>query len=216
MTLRVLLGALTLCLAGAASAAPVTIHTTVSAMDNLYYTDWGHWWTEPVDGEGADGALNDGLPAQAVDWAFQSGDRLDILASGWVIDDGPLETDAAGNYRPDAVCQPDCTFKDGHLRNLPVYSLIGIWSTSAEEIVPLTDDPLTLTAPFYIGLEAALVVPESSGALYLFLAENDGHFADNSGYYDVRIDLTPVPLPGAALLMASALGALVSRARRRS
>src|SRR5690606_3879612 len=118
------------------------------------------------------------------------------------------------NYLADAVCQPNCTFKDGNLRNLPVYSLIGIWSTSADSITPITADPLTLTAPFFIGLEAWLAVPEGFGDLYLFLGENDGYFADNSGFYNVSIGVTEVPLPGAALLLASALGVLVGRRRR--
>ncbi len=194
----------TLLLAGAVQAAPVVINTDVESTDNLFFSDWGHWWTGVEDE-----ALGEGTPASAVNWAFNGGDSLHITASGWVVDDGPFSTNPAGQYLPDAACQPDCTFQDGFFRNLPVYSLIGVWSTSPDAIIPITENPLTLTAPFFIGLEAWLTVPQGFGELYLFLANNDGYFADNSGSYQVSIALTPIPRPAAAWFMLSALASLL-------
>ena len=49
-----------------------------------------------------------------------------------------------------------------------------------------------------------LVVPTFANPLYLFMATNDGIFADNRGAYDVWIE--EVPVPSVLLLMLAGLG----------
>ena len=50
----------------------------------------------------------------------------------------------------------------------------------------------------------ALQIPSATN-LFLFLAENDGLFADNSGYYNVNIDVQFVPIPASGVLLLSGL-----------
>ena len=103
---------------------------------------------------------------------------------------------------------------DGNFRGLPVYSLIGMWSTSADDITPVSG---MLSQPFFIGTSLLLNlagIPNEAN-LYLFLAENDGIFRDNSGSYLVDIDVQPVPLPASALLfMSGLLGVFATRIRK--
>jgi hypothetical protein len=99
-----------------------------------------------------------------------------------------------------------------------VYSLIGIWSRSVTEIVPFyTDDHgwadiNSGLGLLLIGSGRNLIVPGGGSSAYLFLAVNDGGFADNSGAFNVAI--TPVPLPGALGLMGASLAALFGMRRR--
>ena len=199
---RIFLSIIASLLTGTAVAAPITVDHTVDGEDNLFHTDWGHWWT--AEGE----ALGKGKPARPVDFVFSAGQTVDISAEGWVVDDGPFATDPSGQYRDDAECQPYCGFGDGFFRYLPVYSLIGVWSTSEAWITPITEEPFTVTAPFFIGVEKSLIVPAGFGDLYLFLGENDGIFSDNSGSYHVSLLITPVPSPGALVLLLGGLMAM--------
>lgn len=191
-----------------ASAATVSIDTTVDSRDNLYYTNWGHWYTLPSDEALANPAS---FAAHAVNvngsgFNFAGYSGLTLTATGSVVDNGPNATDANGD-----TCNPTCLFNDGFFRKLPAYSLIGIWSSSATEIVPLTDN--WLTSIFFVGTNAQLQIPSVTSA-YLFLAENDGYFNDNSGHYNVHIEASVVPVPAAGPLMLSGL-ALLHLVRRR-
>ena len=163
----------------------------VDGMDNLYFTDWGHIYPEAL-GTGQDvTAVESGGSA----FNFSGAIGVNITASGHVVDNGMTATDANGDPN---------MFMDGNFRGLPVYSLIGIWSSTANEITPIGDP---LTAPFFIGtalMLSALDIPNSPN-LFLFLAENDGLFADNSGYYDVYIDVQFVPIPASGVLLLSGL-----------
>jgi hypothetical protein len=197
----------------ASSAYSVTIQQTVDGHDNLFYTDWGHWFTQPTDhGLGEPGSQ----AASAVPFNFGGLGTISISATGVVTED------LTASYNPDGVCVSQCEsalFEGTELRapGLPVYSLIGIWSSSATEIVPFyTDDHgwadiNSGLGLLLIGSGRNLVVPGGSSA-YLFLAVNDGGFADNSGAFNAAI--TAVPLPGALGLMCAGLATLFGLRRR--
>ena len=178
------------------SMASLNVHAlmiteTVDGMDNLYFTDWGHIYPE---------ALNTGQDVTAVQsggsaYNFSGAVGINITASGQVVDNGVTPTDANGDPN---------MFMDGNFRGLPVYSLIGIWSSSETQITQIGDP---FAAPFFIGTSlmlSALDIPNSPN-LFLFLAENDGIFADNSGYYKVKLDVQFVPIPASGVLLLSGL-----------
>lgn len=196
------------------NAYALMITETVGGRDNLYFTEWGHFYTLPDDN-----ALNnpDSNPASVVSFNgsafdFSGAAGINITATGFVVDDGPNATDANGNFNE---------FMDGNFRQLPAYSLIGIFSTTADVITPLVDPFMhefgnPQTGPFFIGTQLFLDLAGISNVtnLYLFLAENDGVFKDNFGYYDVNLKV--VPLPASALLFMSGLLAMFSTRIRRN
>ena len=208
-----------------ASAYSVTIEQAVDGHDNLFYTDWGHWFTQPGDRGVAEPGSQ---AASVVSWGgsgfnFAGFDSISISASGAVVEDG----DAA--FNPDGVCVSQCGdlyFQNSDFRapGLAVYSLIGLWSKSATEIDPFYDE---LNDPYgwrditsglgllLIGSARELVVPDFSSA-YLFLAVNDGGFADNSGSFDARITAS-VPEPSSVFLVLAGLAGLcLARMRGRT
>lgn len=193
-----------------ASAYSVTINQAVGGTDNLYYTDWGHWYTV-WDNDHAIGNPAS-VAASAVSlggsaFNFSGFDTLSVSASGIVVDRGVTATGPDG-------CAPSCGSEDSIFRLLPVYSLIGIWSSSATEILPFGDWTNTSSGLglLEIGSLADLTVPDFASA-YLFLAENDGYFDDNSGHYDVTI-VASVPEPAPLALLAVGLFAIVMMRRR--
>lgn len=189
------------------NAHALLITDTVGGMDNLYFADWGHVFNEGLGDGSQFNALGTGVAASAVVsgvsvFNFTGANTINISATGLVVDDGQTQTDANG--------EPS-DFMDGNWRGLPAYSLIGVWSTSATEIMP----PIgSLSDPFFIGTQLFLSlvdIPQVS-ELYLFLAENDGLFGDNSGSYEVTLDVQYVPIPASGLLLLSGLaGLFVSR-----
>ncbi len=125
--------------------------------------------------------------ARAFDFSGYS--NLFVTATGCIVDAG-------------ATCTgPDGT--GGVFRGLPVYSMIGLWSSTGGSIT-------AIGGAFFIGSVANLVVP-GGGPAYLFLAENDGIFSDNSGQYNVSIEAVPEP----TTLTLMALGGLLIGARQR-
>jgi hypothetical protein len=201
--------------AGFASASPIVIDELVDSHTNLFYSSWGHWFTQD-----SDGALH--APASVAARAVQFGGSsfnfsdyysLNIQASGSVV--AHFETNTGPDGCENATA---CTFKDGFFRKLPVYNLIGIWSKSATEIIPFGDwkDINSGLGLLSIGSGRSLAIPKSPFS-YLFLAVNDGGFADNSGEFRVHIAATPEPgylsmLLGGVLL----LGAFSHRQRAES
>ncbi|MDB6060758.1 MAG: hypothetical protein JWM78_861 [Verrucomicrobiaceae bacterium] len=194
-----------------APAYSVSIEQTVDSRDNLYYTDWGHWFTTA-----ADNALGnpDSNPASSVaqngtPFNFADFTTLSINASGSVIDHFGTATGPDGD-----TCTPNCLFNDGYFRKLPAYSLIGIWSSSATEIVPFGDwkDLTSGLGLLFIGSHLDLTIPSFPSA-YLFLAENDGGFADNFGKYTVQL-VASVPEPGSLALLVVGFAMLIVTRRR--
>lgn len=187
-----------LCFTHTASASLIGIDT-VDGKNSLYYETWGHPYTGAWGGENAEegNARNVGNPARAfeassgVPYGFMSGDNIQVTATGCVVDSGSSCTD------------PD--YLGGDFRLLPVYALIGIWSTSSTSITPIDSiitNPGFVNPAFLIGSSLNLLVPDVSSPLYLFMATNDGNFSDNSGAYTVRIDkLSSVPAPSVIWLM---------------
>jgi len=167
---------------------------SVEGVNSLYAQDWGHSYTEDSVFNNAGrfknnqmSALRRGQSARAFEivtgsaYGFTSGDKLQINAGGCVVD-----------------AARSCTgpgYRGWLFRNLPVYSLIGLWSTEATEITALDLTP-GVNPAFFIGSLLDIIVPEFSSPLYLFMATNDGYFSDNSGAYSVRIDnLSQIPSP---------------------
>lgn len=198
-----------------AAAATISIDQTVDSRDNLYYTDWGHYYTLPED---LTFQNPDSNPAKYISFNgsafnFSGYSSVAITASGSVVDHFDMATDANGDQ-----CNPTCLFHDGNWHGLTAYALIGIWSTTADKITPIGDPH---TAPFFVGTGLTLNIPASS-SLYLFLAENDGGFGDNSGHYNVHLEVTDglttpqVPVPAALPLFASALAGMSLIRRRKT
>lgn len=127
----------------------------VSGFANLYQN------TDP-------GTINGSIPPVPVpSLCLAPGGQVDIVATGCVID--------AGSF---------CTGPNGSaslFRGLPVYSLIGRWSTNPAVL----DNAGVASPPFFVGAGATLTAPAGTGPYYLFLADNDGIFADNGGAYSV-------------------------------
>jgi hypothetical protein len=71
-------------------------------------------------------------------------------------------------------------------------------------------------AVFLVGSSSRIFVPGMPQA-YLFLAENDGDFADNSGFYTATITASraSVPEPASALLLLTSLLGLFAIRRKR-
>ena len=167
---------------------------------------------------------------------FAGFNLLDFTTVGFVQDNGIGEgisiTDADGLLM--GTGQPT-NFPSPNFWGLPVYSLIGIFSTTADYITPLAttveqaQDVANLGDPslsaFSIGTALSLDISSFSNvpALYLFLGENDGYFLDNGlvdesmniGAYDVTIEAV-VPLPAAFWLFASSLIAVFGMAKNRA
>jgi hypothetical protein len=102
------------------------------------------------------------------------GQQIQISAGGCVADYGTQCTGPNG-------------FPDLY-RGLRVYSLIGQWSHSPTALNSST----VASTPFFVGSSATLNAPSAAGDYYLFLAENDGAFTDNTGAYSVTASWTPM------------------------
>lgn len=181
-----------ICVTGFSQAASALLigEDTVDGRNSLYSDDWGHSYNTGAGNEF--NALGRGNAARAFEvdsmsYGFSSGDLLQISAGGCVVDAGSSCT------------APD--YAGGTFRALPVYSLIGLWSTNATSINPF--ELLSGVNPaFFIGDLLDIVVPDAISPLYLFLATNDGTFTDNSGAYSVRIDkISQVPTPPVLYLL---------------
>ena len=132
-----------------------------------------------------------------VHFSFSPGTQLQITAGGNVVDNGDTATGPAGDPG-----------ESWDFRALPVYALIGIWSSDPS--LDSSDDPVG--DPFLIGSGGLFEVPWAGNPLYLVLAENDGIFWDNSG--DYAVTLTAVPLPSTLLLLGGTLPLLWLRGKK--
>jgi hypothetical protein len=175
------------------SSAHATVIThTVLGTDNLYNTAWfGNPFPGAIGTPGATDArsVQDG----GVGFDFSPFGSVLQIATGSVVDAGSTATDADG--------------LEWLFRGLPVYSLIGIWSS--------TDTSITaIGSAFFVGTSATIIVPTAMPA-YLFLAENDGIFSDNSGSYRVTLTVVAVPEPGTLCLLGLGLLGMGAARRRR-
>jgi len=170
------------------AATVITIDYEVTGLDSLYYSNWGHAYNVSGAGNQYD-ALGRGVAAGHVDYSFSSGQLLDVAAWSCVVDAATSCTSPNGY--------------SGQFRGLDVYSLIGIWSTSESSIDAVGD-------AFVVGSSINLVAPSVIGSLYLYLAENDGIFADNYAHDHYHVSITTqspsaVPAPAALWLFCSGL-----------
>lgn len=205
-----LIVALSVVFSASANASPFTFDDVVDSHDNLFFTDWGHWYT--TDDDAALGAVGSNaaraMQSAGTSFNFSAFDTLKISATGAVQAHGSVETG------PDGCHKLDCSLHDGNFRMLPMYGLIGIWSSSATEILPFGDwkDLTSGLGLLYIGNFATLSIPDFPAA-YLFLATNDGAFSDNSGEFEVKF-VADIPEPGMlALLCAGIIGVAMMRKR---
>lgn len=222
-----------------AMAAPMvgSFEDMVDARANLYHTGWGHSYTQPIPDDYTSNTpgldligLDTGLPARAMETApnsgiaiaFTPGQEFNIEVPLWsrVVDLEVHETDAMGvpwdaTYRQN----PDnLGFWGFDFRELRVYGLIGMWSTSATSLVPYNpgNDPFD-QLPFLVGYGFRAFVPQYHGQLYLYLANNDGFFDDNFSSYNVYVtlrELRVVSEPSTLALFAGGLLLLTAAARR--
>ena len=135
-------------------AQAATSNIFVPGTTNLYNvtTDW------PSGG---------GTDAVVVPIPLAPSQAISITATGCAVDGGSA-----------------CTGPDGgswNFRGLPVYSLIGRWSTSSTTL----DDSTAVGPSFFVGSSASLSAPSGTGTYYLFLGDNDGVFGDNGAGYNV-------------------------------
>jgi hypothetical protein len=133
----------------------LTASIAVSGFANLYQ----NW--QGMDGYSTGGAQ----PAVSTGINACSGGTVTVTSTGCAVDDGP-----------------NCTGPNGYadlFRGLPVYALIGAWSTDPSVLTADT----AASAPFFVGADATLTAPTGAGPYYLFLGENDGNFGDNGAGY---------------------------------
>ncbi|MEM7252108.1 MAG: PEP-CTERM sorting domain-containing protein [Pseudomonadota bacterium] len=201
--------ALSVCIQAKASLLPggglpsTTLFDTVNGQANLYFDDWGHAYNLDNDDLEFD-ALGDGFAPSAFSqgglaFDFSGFGAIIVDAFGFVVDFGMTPTGPAGT-----------SVEMWDFRGLPVYNLIGIWSSTPGAITPVGD-------AFHVGANALLTVP--TGPSYLFFGNNDGMFHDNEGFYNVFISTpggttTQVPEPTPLILLATGLVALALRGRR--
>ena len=177
-------------------ALATTYKHKVNSRDNLYNTDWAGnpyseiWnsgcWQPYANALNTPGALDaravKDRKGNVVD--FSNG-LISISAKGKVVDAGKKRTNANGY--------------DWLFRGLYVYSLIGIWSSTTNSITAIGN-------AFFIGTKGDFFSPLEPA--YLFLANNDGLFSDNTRHYKVTIDYSSniaVPIPASIWFFASAL-----------
>lgn len=232
--------ALGLGMAQNAAAAPMvgSFEDLVDAQANLYHTNWGHSYTAPIPDPYTSLTpgleligLDTGIPARAMETSFGSGVAIvftpgqeftiDVPLWSRVVDLAVHETDAMGipwdsTYRQDPATWGFWGFD---FRNLRVYGLIGMWSTSATSLVPYNPggDPFD-QLPFLVGYGFTSFVPQFHGQLYLYLANNDGFFNDNISSYNVYVtlrELRQVSEPSTLALLGAGL-LLITAASRRS
>jgi hypothetical protein len=112
------------------------------------------------------------------DWLYPTGGAWDATpVAGLEVVNGATVTISATGCA--SLVGSNCFGPNGTnqvYRGLPVYSLIGAWSTSPTELTGST----VVGQSFFIGSSATLAAPSGPGPYYLFVAFNDGHFADNS------------------------------------
>lgn len=186
----------------------VIVNTTVPENSNLYFADWGHAYDNPAMFPGSEfNALGQGFAPAAVAYTFSANQALSIGATGCM------------KYGPAYPCIGPNGNNGWIFRGNPVYSLIGIWSSDDDSIVPTS-------SVFFIGSGTALSAPNVAGNLYLFLAFNDGNYVDNTSgtFFSVTLDITErpvdpeppeVPEPPAVALLGIALLALTVRRLKR-
>lgn len=213
--------ALLLCMLGMLPATthaltvPVTLTHQVGGKDNLYYDSWGH----PYDGDFV-GHPNKGERAGAVElggsaFNFAGYDFFNVTATGTVMDNGSYSTLPDGTYLPEGA-PPGGGDPPGSLSwTLPVYALIGIWSSDPSDIIPLTPFVGDNNPAFYIGSSNQINIPNVPFA-YLFLGDNDRMFFDNDGFYEVMMVASVIPLPNALVLLIAGLLPLLLVRRRAS
>lgn len=170
------------CLLCANNVHALTFTDTIPGSHNLYHDDWGHPYNITGGGNELDALGRGEAPLSfGSGLAFAPNQSISITATGCTVDDGLLCTEPGGY--------------DSLFRGLPVYSLIGVWSSDANTINPVEEEP---NPAFFIGSTLDLITPDYPDNLYLFLATNDGIFSDNPDdfFYTVTVnDSTSVPEP---------------------
>lgn len=193
-----------------AIASAALIEGSVSSTDNLFYTTWNGTFEV---GAHPDYMAEGSQAAQSFagfNFVANGVTSFSISLSGAVKDAGEFATGPDGCPNPADACY----FKDGNYNSQPVYSVIGVWSISKDSIDYISDGGWE-EAVLYIGSGGNFTVPVGYENAYLFLAENDGYYLDNTDGNSYSVSVNTVPVPAAAWLFASALIGLGTMARKR-
>jgi len=180
----------------AVSANATLLQDTVSSRDNLFYTDWNGFFN-PADLPDYEAPGSQAAQSLPFDFVLNNVDSFVMTVTGEVVDAGPHATGPDGCPNPSDPCYFDPAGNNGLYNFLPAYSVIGVWSTTPDIINFITPAGGTswIDALIPVGSGGLFDVPTGYPSAYLFLAENDGFFTDNSpiGEYEVTISLVPVP-----------------------
>jgi hypothetical protein len=120
--------------------------------------------------------IGDTPPVLATTAPICPGTQLQVIASGCVVSFGPS---CIGPDGSDDTPYGGLPVYGG----LPIYSLIGQWGTSPKGLTAAT----VAGDSFFVGSNIVLAAPSEPGSYFLYLAENDGKFYDNSGAYSVTV-----------------------------
>lgn len=191
------------------------LQSTVSSRDNLFYTDWNGFFI-PAELPDYQAPGSQAARSLAFDFGQAGIDSFRMRVTGEVVDAGPFATGPDGCPDPNAPCYFNPDGNEGIYNFNPAYSVIGVWSTTPDTINFIT--PLGgngwIDALISVGSGGTFHVPMGYDSAYLFLAENDGNFADNDPMGDYTVTISLIPVPNVAWLFGSAL-LVLGFARRR-
>lgn len=202
-------------MASSTLAGAAIINGSVSSRDNLFYTNWEGTFAPGTNPDFESAGSQAAQAFAGFDFIANGVTSFTINVSGSVVDAGIYATGPDGCPNPADLCYFNPNNNNGIYNYKPAYSVIGVWSTTADAINYISDGGW-IESLVYIGSGGNLLVPQGYDHAYLFLAENDGNYSDNDpvGYYSVSVNT--VPVPAAAWLFGSALMGLGALGRKRT
>jgi hypothetical protein len=185
----------------AAFANATLLQSTVSSLDNLFYTNWNGFFN-PVDLPDYQAPGSQAAQSLPFDFAQNNIDSFQMSVTGEVVDAGPFTTGPEGCPDPNAPCYFNPNGNNGLYNFNTAYSVIGVWSTTPNTINFITPagGSSWIDALISVGSGGIFDVPVGYASAYLFLGENDGDFLDNNPVGNYSVTISQVSLFGAAFL----------------